>query len=112
MKGVAANVAGGTHHAHRAWGSGFTALNDLAITALALQAGVCTTTTEGEDEEEDEDRVERVAVVDLDVHQGDGTAEILSAANARLGGPDNPPFFTFSMRTFSYCLLIAVLQHY
>ena len=111
MKGVAANVAGGTHHAHRAWGSGFTALNDLAITALALQAGVCTTTTEGEDEEEDVDRVERVAVVDLDVHQGDGTAEILSAANARLGGPDSPPFFTFSMRTFSYCLLIAVLQH-
>ena len=76
--GIAANVAGGTHHAHRAWGSGYTALNDLAITALALV---------------DEGCVERVAVVDLDVHQGDGTAEILGGSSSGSGGP----FFTFSM---------------
>lgn len=70
--GVAANLGGGTHHAHHSWGSGYTILNDLAVTALALR-------TEG---------LKRVAVVDLDVHQGDGTAEILAGDSG---------CFTFSM---------------
>ena len=34
--GMAGNCAGGTHHAHRAWGSGYTALSDLAVTAKVL----------------------------------------------------------------------------
>ena len=56
------NTAGGTHHAHRAHGSGFCILNDLAVTAKrVLQRGA----------------VERVLIVDLDVHQGDGTAAIV-----------------------------------
>lgn len=55
--GLACNLGGGTHHAHRGYGAGYTVYNDLAITALA-HAG-------------------RSLVVDVDVHQGDGTAEIL-----------------------------------
>lgn len=63
--GLACNTAGGTHHAHRAWGCGYTALNDLAVTArLLLEDGT----------------VSRVLICDLDVHQGDGTAEILAGA--------------------------------
>tara|TARA_B100001142_G_scaffold94393_1_gene96223 strand:+ start:176 stop:577 length:402 start_codon:yes stop_codon:yes gene_type:complete len=59
---MAMNTAGGTHHAHRAHGSGFCILNDLAVTAKrVLQRGA----------------VERVLIVDLDVHQGDGTAAIV-----------------------------------
>ena len=62
--GLAANLAGGTHHAHRGFGSGFTILNDLAVAAAWARrhAGV-----------------ERVAIIDLDVHQGDGTASIFEA---------------------------------
>jgi len=71
--GLACNAAGGTHHAHRAWGSGYTALNDLAVTAKVLLR---------------EGTVGRVLVCDLDVHQGDGTAEILG---------DEPRAFTFSV---------------
>lgn len=70
---VAANLAGGTHHAHRDFGSGFCVFNDAAIAALAMRA---------------EGRAERIAIIDCDVHQGDGTAAIL-AADATL--------FTFSM---------------
>jgi acetoin utilization deacetylase AcuC-like enzyme len=70
--GIAVNCAGGTHHAHRAWGSGFTVLNDLAVAATVLRDASPL----------------RVAIVDLDVHQGDGTAEILA------GQPDT---FTMSM---------------
>jgi len=71
--GLACNTAGGTHHAHGSWGSGYTILNDLAVTArLLLKEGA----------------VARVLVCDLDVHQGDGTAEILS---------DEPRAFTFSV---------------
>ena len=61
--GVAANMAGGTHHAHHDWGSGYCVFNDLAVCArVAVQ------------------RLDyrRVLVLDLDVHQGDGTATILS----------------------------------
>ncbi|GAA3934325.1 histone deacetylase [Litoribacillus peritrichatus] len=60
--GMASHLAGGTHHAHHDFGSGFCILNDLAYTAKTLLA-------QGE--------VERVLIFDLDVHQGDGTASIL-----------------------------------
>ncbi|QDU67875.1 histone deacetylase [Engelhardtia mirabilis] len=60
-EGFAGNLAGGTHHAHRDFGSGYCVFNDLAVTARTLL---------------DERAVERVAVVDLDVHQGDGTATL------------------------------------
>ena len=60
--GLACNTAGGTHHAHRAFGSGFCIFNDLAVTAMDLL---------------EKGKVERVLVVDCDVHQGDGTAVLL-----------------------------------
>mmetsp|Transcript_25314 Transcript_25314/g.80093 ORF Transcript_25314/g.80093 Transcript_25314/m.80093 type:complete len:290 (+) Transcript_25314:297-1166(+) len=60
--GIACNTAGGTHHAHRDFGSGFCIFNDLAVTARLLLG---------------EGLVSRVLVLDLDVHQGDGTAAIL-----------------------------------
>lgn len=71
--GLAASTAGGTHHAFRDFGAGFCIFNDLAVTARAmLERG----------------RARRVLIVDLDVHQGDGTASILA---------DDPAIFTFSM---------------
>ncbi len=71
--GVAANLAGGTHHAFRDRGEGFCVFNDAAVAARALQA---------------EGRVRRVLVVDCDVHQGNGTAAIFST---------DPTVFTFSI---------------
>src|SRR5438045_5119281 len=53
--GWGGNLAGGTHHAFRSEGSGFCVFNDIAVAILALRP-----------------RVERAAVIDLDVHQGDG----------------------------------------
>lgn len=65
--GFAANLAGGTHHAHRDWGSGFCVFNDLALCAkIALE----------------DHALSRLAILDLDVHQGDGTATILSDTSA------------------------------
>lgn len=61
--GLALNTAGGSHHAFRDGGAGFCVFNDLAVTALSLLA---------------EGRVRRLVVLDLDVHQGDGTAAILA----------------------------------
>ena len=61
--GISGQLAGGTHHAHREFGSGFCVFNDLAVTALTLL---------------EERRVDRVAILDLDVHQGDGNAAILT----------------------------------
>lgn len=61
--GVAGQLAGGTHHAHHAFGAGYCVFNDFAVAALALIAAR---------------EVRRVAIVDLDVHQGDGNAAILS----------------------------------
>jgi acetoin utilization deacetylase AcuC-like enzyme len=61
--GVAGNMAGGTHHAHRDFGSGYCVFNDLAVCAQHALEHL---------------GVERVAIVDLDVHQGDGTATILA----------------------------------
>lgn len=61
--GIACHLAGGTHHAHYDYASGFCILNDLAITALALLAL---------------NKVRRILIFDCDVHQGDGTAAILA----------------------------------
>ena len=61
--GIACHLAGGTHHAHWDFGSGYCALNDLAVAALCLLR---------------QGKVERVLIFDCDVHQGDGTATILA----------------------------------
>lgn len=71
--GIACHLAGGTHHAHYDFGSGFCILNDLAITARALRVGGL---------------VKRVLIFDCDVHQGDGTAAILAG---------DPELFTCSI---------------
>ncbi|MBZ9966257.1 histone deacetylase [Mesorhizobium sp. BR1-1-2] len=71
--GVACNTAGGSHHARRAQGAGFCTFNDVAVASLVLLA---------------EGAARNILVVDLDVHQGDGTADILAA---------DPRVFTFSM---------------
>jgi acetoin utilization deacetylase AcuC-like enzyme len=73
-EGVAANLAGGTHHAYRNKGSGFCVFNDSAIAARALQKEI-------------HPRL-KVAIIDLDVHQGNGTASILE---------NDPSIFTFSI---------------
>jgi acetoin utilization deacetylase AcuC-like enzyme len=61
--GVACNAAGGSHHARREQGAGFCTFNDVAVAALTLLA---------------EGAVARALVVDCDVHQGDGTADIFA----------------------------------
>lgn len=61
--GIACNTAGGSHHARRETGAGFCVFNDVAVAIRALQA---------------EGAIERALIVDLDVHQGDGTAEIFA----------------------------------
>ena len=71
--GLACNSAGGTHHAHADAASGYCLINDLAVAAAhALALGW----------------VERVLIVDCDVHQGDGTARLFAQV---------PGVFTFSM---------------
>ena len=65
--GIASNLAGGTHHAHRDMGAGYTIINDLAVTANFL--------TNEELNQGSVTGIERVLVVDCDVHQGDGTAK-------------------------------------
>ena len=72
-EGFAANLAGGTHHAFAGRGEGYCVFNDSAIAARALQAGGL---------------VERVVLIDTDVHQGNGSASILR-------GDDS--IFTFSI---------------
>ncbi len=72
-EGCGVNLAGGTHHAFRDFGEGFCIFNDSIVAARALQAN---------------GRVRRVAIIDCDVHQGNGTAVI-----AR----NDPSIFTFSM---------------
>ncbi|MBN9358028.1 MAG: histone deacetylase [Herbaspirillum huttiense] len=80
-EGVAVNLAGGTHHAYADHGAGFCVFNDAAIAARLMQA---------------ERRASRVAIVDLDVHQGNGTASILarddSVFTLSLHGENNYPF--------------------
>jgi len=61
-KGITGNMAGGTHHAHRDFGSGYCVFNDLAVSAIHAIDNL---------------RLDRVVILDLDVHQGDGTATIL-----------------------------------
>ena len=75
--GWSGTLSGGTHHAFRAEGSGFCVFNDIAIAAQKLL---------------DERCVRRIAVIDLDVHQGDGTAEIFNGSD-----PNSGQVFTFSM---------------
>lgn len=71
--GLACNTAGGTHHAFPSYGSGFCIFNDLAIATRLLQHL---------------NLVQKILIVDLDVHQGDGTAFIFQNDNS---------VFTFSM---------------
>ena len=59
--GIAANLAGGTHHAMPDWGEGFCVLNDVAVTIKALARAQW---------------LRRALVIDLDVHQGNGTAAV------------------------------------
>ncbi len=74
LKGqVAFNIAGGTHHAYSDRGEGFCMLNDQAVAAAYLL---------------DKGKAQRVLIIDLDVHQGNGTAEIFA---------QKPAIFTFSM---------------
>lgn len=61
--GIACHLAGGTHHAHHDFASGYCIMNDLAIASLALLR---------------QGKVKRVLIFDCDVHQGDGTAAILA----------------------------------
>ena len=81
-EGIAANLAGGTHHAYRDTGSGFCVFNDSAIAARTLQKEVSPSL--------------KVAVIDLDVHQGNGTAAILqndaSIFTLSIHGENNFPF--------------------
>ena len=72
-EGLAGSTAGGSHHARREQGAGFCIFNDVAVAARVLQA---------------EGAIGRALVVDLDVHQGDGTADCLATA---------PDLFTLSI---------------
>jgi acetoin utilization deacetylase AcuC-like enzyme len=71
--GIAANLAGGTHHAFADHGEGFCVFNDVAVSIRRLR---------------DEGRVTRCLVLDLDVHQGNGTARIFR---------EDPDTYTFSL---------------
>ena len=84
-EGVAANLAGGTHHASADRGGGYCVFNDVAVAARLMQAEWHRRTTANRDEPA---RLLRVLVIDLDVHQGNGTASIFS---------DDPSVFTLSI---------------
>jgi acetoin utilization deacetylase AcuC-like enzyme len=73
LHGLAGSAAGGSHHGQRSTGAGFCVFNDVAIAAKALKQ---------------EGAIRTALIVDLDVHQGDGTADCLS---------DEPDLFTLSM---------------
>ena len=79
--GIAMNVAGGTHHAYTNRGEGFCIFNDQAVAARWLQRNKL---------------VEKILIVDLDVHQGNGTAEIFSGDSSvftfSMHGKNNYPF--------------------
>ena len=81
-EGVSVNLAGGTHHAYRDMGSGFCVFNDSAIAARALQKEM--------------NPKLKIAIIDLDVHQGNGTASILqndsSIFTLSIHGENNFPF--------------------
>ncbi len=77
-EGIAANLAGGTHHAYAHRGSGFCVFNDAAVAARLMQAEWARRHVQPL----------RVAIVDLDVHQGNGTAHIFA---------NDPDVFTLSL---------------
>jgi acetoin utilization deacetylase AcuC-like enzyme len=77
-EGVAANLAGGTHHAYAHKGSGYCVFNDVAVAARLMQA----------EWHRSHRQLLRVFVIDLDVHQGNGTASIFR---------DDPTVFTLSL---------------
>jgi acetoin utilization deacetylase AcuC-like enzyme len=85
-EGVAVNLAGGTHHAYRDRGQGYCVFNDAAVAARLLQAEAVQAGR----------TPPRVAIVDLDVHQGNGTAAILlgdrSVFTLSIHGEKNFPF--------------------
>jgi acetoin utilization deacetylase AcuC-like enzyme len=80
--GISGNLAGGTHHAYRNRGSGFCVFNDAAVAARTLQKEISSKL--------------KVAIIDLDVHQGNGTASILqhdaSIFTLSIHGENNFPF--------------------
>jgi acetoin utilization deacetylase AcuC-like enzyme len=71
--GIASNLAGGTHHAYPDHGEGYCVLNDIAVAARVLQR---------------DGLAQRIAVIDCDVHQGNGTAAVFR---------NDPSVFTFSI---------------
>ncbi len=73
QNGLSIHLAGGTHHAHYDWGQGFCVFNDVMVASRMLQA---------------ETPIERIAIIDLDTHQGNGTAALAES---------DPHIFTFSM---------------
>jgi acetoin utilization deacetylase AcuC-like enzyme len=73
LDGVGANLAGGTHHAFPDHGEGYCVFNDIAISIRSLQV---------------QGHIERALVVDLDVHQGNGTAAVFA---------DDPRVYTLSI---------------
>lgn len=87
-EGVAANIAGGTHHSYADRGGGFCVFNDAAVAARLMQAEWARGAGPGQ--------TLRVAVIDLDVHQGNGTARIFqgddSVFTLSLHGEKNFPF--------------------
>ena len=89
-EGVAANLAGGTHHAYADKGSGFCVFNDVAVAARRMQAEWSVRRRPGQP------AALQVAVIDLDVHQGNGTAHIFrgdpSVFTLSLHGEKNFPF--------------------
>ena len=84
--GIAANIAGGTHHAHADRGGGFCVFNDAAVASRLMQAEWARSGATGL----------KVAIVDLDVHQGNGTASIFrgddSVFTLSVHGARNFPF--------------------
>lgn len=86
QQGISANLAGGTHHAYAGKGSGYCVFNDVAVAARLMQA----------EWHRWHRRLLRVAVIDLDVHQGNGTAAIFrddsTVFTLSLHGERNFPF--------------------
>lgn len=80
-EGIAANMAGGTHHAYADKGSGFCVFNDVAVAARLMQA-------EWARQRQPPRTPLKVAIIDLDVHQGNGTASVFAR---------DPSVFTLSM---------------
>lgn len=84
---IAGNMAGGTHHAYRDCGSGYCIFNDIAICALAALKNPT---------------INKVLILDLDVHQGDGTASpsssLWAAATPNQSSSRSTPLRIFSLK--------------